>query len=205
MLTLISILVATALLSPDVSAALVRLQEQDSTQVMTISGVSMPRQIQIEGQDLVLNGMALRKKAVFKVYVAGLYLPAPDSVAEQILDTDGPRRLVMQFLRGVDAKKMCDAWNDGLKNNTPDASDALKEQFATLCGWMEDVEKREQFVFTYLPGTGTIVEVKGVTKGTLEGKEFADALFKAWIGPKPGPGEGFKKRLLGRERSGEAA
>ena len=28
-------------------------------------------------------------------------------------------------------------------------------------------------------------------------KEFADALFKSWIGPKPGPGEGFKKNLMG--------
>jgi hypothetical protein len=42
------------------------------------------------------------------------------------------------------------------------------------------------------------VDVKGVTKGTIPGKPFADGLFKAWIGPKPGPGEGFKKQLLGQ-------
>jgi hypothetical protein len=34
-------------------------------------------------------------------------------------------------------------------------------------------------------------------KGTIAGKDFADALFKAWIGPKPGPGEGFKNDLMG--------
>lgn len=168
---------------------------QDST--MTNNNVTLPRRIQVEGHDMVLNGMALRKKAIFKVYVAGLYLPAPNRSAESILEADAPRRIVLQFLRGVDAKRMCDAWDDGLKNNTPNASADLKARFETLCGYMEDIEKGQQFVFTYLPGIGTRVVVKGNVKGTIEGKEFADALFKSFIGPKPGPGEGFKRQLLG--------
>ncbi|MGH7702987.1 MAG: chalcone isomerase family protein [Gemmatimonadales bacterium] len=170
---------------------------QDSTQTATLNDVTMPRQIEVEGQSLVLNGMALRKKAIFKVYVAGLYLPAKATDAEQVLAADAPRRLVMQFLRGVGANKMCNAWNEGLEANTPNASEALKAQYVTLCGWMEDIDKGEQFVFTYVPGQGTTVEVKGNTQGRLEGKEFADALFKSWIGPKPGPGEDFKRKLLG--------
>ena len=48
------------------------------------------------------------------------------------------------------------------------------------------------------PSRGARVEVNGRPKGTLEGKAFADALFKLWIGPKPGPGEDFKQCLLGR-------
>ena len=32
-----------------------------------------------------------------------------------------------------------------------------------------------------------------------QGKTFADALFACWIGPEPGPGEGFKEDLLGIE------
>jgi len=103
----------------------------------------------------------------------------------------------MQFVHDVDKGKMCNAWNEALANNTPDASAELKAQFETLCGYMEDIKKGEQFAFTYLPGEGTRVQVKGAAKGTIEGKAFADALFKAWIGPKPGPGEGFKKQLLG--------
>jgi hypothetical protein len=92
---------------------------------------------------------------------------------------------------------MCDALNDGLKDNTPNASAQLRGQFTTLCGFFEEVRKGEQFVFSYLPGQGTIVEVKGSRKGLVEGKGFADALFRAWIGPRPGPGEDFKKKLLG--------
>jgi hypothetical protein len=195
--TLFMLLIAANVALPEAKGALVGLAGQDTAQTATLSGVAMPRQFQVQGQDLVLNGMALRKKSIFKVYVAGLYLPSKSSDADQILAQDGPRHLRMQFLRGVGAEKMCEAWNDGLEANTPDASAALKAQFATLCSWMEDVEKGEQFVFTYLPDEGTRVEVRASAKGTLEGKEFADALFKAWIGPKPGPGEGFKRDLLG--------
>jgi hypothetical protein len=50
--------------------------------------------------------------------------------------------------------------------------------------------------FTYVPGEGTTVEVKGEEKGTIEGKEFADALFASWIGEHPATGK-LKKGLLG--------
>jgi hypothetical protein len=165
---------------------------------MTMNDVTLPTRVEVEGQALVLNGMALRKKAIFKVYVAGLYLAQKSDNAEAILSADSPRRIVLQFLRGVSANQMCGALNDGLKDNTPNASAQLKQQFTTLCGFFEEIKKGEQFVFTYLPGRGTTVEVKGARKGAIEGKEFADALFRAWIGPKPGPGEDFKKKLLGR-------
>ncbi len=146
---------------------------------------------------LVLNGMALRKVAFIKVYVAGLYLPEKATDGAAVLAGDTPRHLVMHWLRGGGKDKICDAWYEGLEANTPGASSDLKAQFDTLCEWMADAEKKDQFVFTYIPGTGTEVSVKGQSKGTLEGKAFADALFASWIGAKPGPGEGFKKALLG--------
>lgn len=163
----------------------------------TYNDVKLPGTVQVAGHTLVLNGVALRKKAVFKVYVAGLYLLAKSNDADAVLAADAPRRLVMQFLRDVGKDKMCEAWDEALANNTPNASAQLKAEFVTLCGYMEDIKKEQQFVFTYVPGTGTEVSVAGVAKGTIAGKDFADALYKAWIGPKPGPGEGFKKNLMG--------
>jgi hypothetical protein len=35
-----------------------------------------------------------------------------------------------------------------------------------------------------------------VEKGKIGDKAFSDAMLRTWIGPKPGPGEGFKKNLL---------
>ena len=198
MTTLASLLLAARILAaPGSPPALPVPAPQDSGASVTRDGVTLPTQIDVDGHALVLNGTATRKKFIVKVYVAGLYLPARETDAERILGADEPRHLVMQFVHDVDKKKMCDAWNEGLEKNTPDASSELKAQFETLCSYMEDIKKGEQFVFTYLPGTGMRVSVKGVEKGTIEGKEFADALFKVWIGPHPGPGEGFKKGLLG--------
>jgi chalcone isomerase-like protein len=195
MITLACVVVTTGLLSP--GATIVESLLQDTSQTVVRDGVTLPRRIQAGGRELHLNGTATRKKFIVKVYVAGLYLPVRETDADKILAADEPRHLVMQFVHNVDKGKMCNAWNEALANNTPDASAELKAQFETLCGYMEDIRKGEQFVFSYLPGEGTHIEVKGVTKGTIEGKPFADALFKAWIGPKPGPGEGFKKQLLG--------
>ena len=59
----------------------------------TYKGVTMEDSIEIDGQTLVLNGMALRKKFIFKVYVAGLYLPQKETDAKKILGADGMRHL----------------------------------------------------------------------------------------------------------------
>ncbi len=163
-----------------------------------LKGVTLPDSVTIDGQDLVLNGMALRKKFVFKVYVAGLYVPQKETEGKKILTADQPRRTVMHFLRSVGTKKLNNAWYEGLEANTPGHSQALKKQFDTMCSWMEDVKEGDQIIFTYINGKGTEVSVKGKVKGTLEGKAFADAIFACWIGAKPGPGKGFKEDLLGK-------
>jgi hypothetical protein len=163
----------------------------------TLKGITLPDTLTIDGQTLVLNGMALRKKVIFKVYVAGLYLPAKEKNSETILAADQTRCTVMHFLRSVDAGKISEAWFDGLQANTPNHSPELKKLFDTLAGLMEDLQEGDKLVFTYRPGTGTEVKVKGKIKGTLGDKAFADALFACWIGKKPGPGEVFKNDLLG--------
>jgi len=161
-----------------------------------LAGVTMPDAVEVGDQSLVLNGMGLRKKAIIKVYVAGLFLTEKTNDAAAILAADTARRTAMEFRFGVSADKMCDAWKEGLEKNTADPSDELKAKFDTLCGYQADMEKGEMMVYTYVPGEGTAVEIKGEAKGTIEGKDFADALFSCWIGPEP-PGAAFKKGLLG--------
>lgn len=162
-----------------------------------LKGVKMDDTISIEGKTLVLNGMALRKKFIFKVYVAGLYLEQKEKDAKKILKEDKTRRVIMHFVRSVGKGKINDAWYEGLEDNTPNYTKELKAKFDKMCSMMEDMEDGGRIVFTYIPSKGTIVEVNGKNKGTIEGKDFADALFACWIGPEPGPGEGFKEDLLG--------
>lgn len=163
-------------------------------------GVTMPDRIMAGERSLVLNGMALRKKMIFKVYVAGLYLTGECRDAEKILQADSPMRMVMHFLRKVGREKINDAWIEGLQANTPDAGEDLQRDFSTLCGYMKDVRDGDRIVFTYVPGTGTEVAVGQEVQGVIPGREFAVALFSCWIGPSPGPGEDFKQALLGLPR-----
>lgn len=160
-----------------------------------LGGVTMPDTASVNGKTLVLNGMGLRKKAMIKVYVAGLYLTQKMQGTKAIIASDTERRLVMTFVRNVDKGKICDAWNEGLEKNTADPTAELKAKFETLCGYMENGVSGNGYVFTYIPGTGTQVEVNGANKGTIAGKDFADALFRCWIGANP-PSEDFKAGLV---------
>jgi len=187
MLLLLSLLLAAEPVTMPVSAP-------DTSR--TVNGVVLQENVTVDGKTLTLNGAALRKKAIFKVYVAALYVLTKSQSADAILEEDEPRRMEMHFVRGVGKNKICEGWEDGLKDNTPDASEELKKEFADLCGLMEDIKDGQAMTFTYVPGNGTTITVAGAEKGTVGGRDFANALLRCWIGPKPGPGEGFKKNLL---------
>lgn len=163
----------------------------------TVAGVKVDDTVTVNNQKLVLNGAALRKKFVVKVYVGSLYLSQKQTSAAAILAADAPRRQVMHFLYDVDREKMVEAWQEGLRDNTPNASPEVKTAFQTLSSWMEDMKEGQRIVLTYVPGIGTTVEVNGKNKGTLGGKAVSDAILNTWIGPKPGPGADFRKGVLG--------
>jgi hypothetical protein len=183
---------------PKLTATLLSLAIAIPALALTVAGVNLDDHITVNGQTLVLNGAGLRKKLFIKVYVGGLYIGAKNSNPQTITGTDSPRRMVMHFLYSVSKNQMCDAWNEGLEQNTKNPSAEVKSGFNTLCSWMEPIPKGNRLVLTYVPGTGTTVEVNGKMKGTLPGKATADAILATWIGPDPAPGQDFKNAVLGK-------
>ncbi len=169
-----------------------------AAEARTVAGVNLPESVTVNNQTLVLNGASIRKKLFIKVYVGALYLTAKQKDAAGVITPDSPRRMLLHFLYGVSKDQISEAWEEGLRDNTPNASAEVKANFTKLVSWMEPIDKGKQLVFTYVPGSGTIVEVNGVAKGTLPGKATADAILATWIGPKPGPGDDFKKEVLGQ-------
>src|SRR5262249_3272524 len=169
-----------------------------AAEARTIAGVNLAESVTVNNQTLVLNGASIRKKLFIKVYVGGLYLAAKQSDPVAVMSADNARRMVMHFVFGASKSQISEAWDEGLRDNTPNASAEVKANFAKLTSWMEAIDSGKELVLTYVPGSGTIIEVNGVAKGTLPGKATADAILATWIGPKPGPGEGFKKEVLGK-------
>jgi hypothetical protein len=163
----------------------------------TLNGVTMPDAVQARGFPLVLNGMGVRTKLGFKIYVAGLYLQQKSSDADAIVKSDAPKRILMQFTHGASKGQMADAFNDAFNDNAPDARNALKTDVDHFLGQLDTVHTGDQMMFTYIPGTGTIFLMNGGEKLTVPGLPFAQLLFSVWLGPKP-PNPDLKKGLLGQ-------
>ena len=163
----------------------------------SLAGVTMPDTMPVGGKTLKLNGLGLRTKLFFKIYVGGLYLENPTHDATQAVSSEEVKRVAMHFLyKKVTQKQLVDAWDEGFEQNAGVLSPELKQKIAQLESWMADVASGHEIVFTYEPGAGTRVEVAGQAKGTIPGADFMRALWKVWLGEHP-PTADLKKGMLG--------
>ena len=162
----------------------------------TLAGVALPDSVTVGNQTLVLNGMGVRTKLFVKVYVGGLYLEKKSTDANAVVQADAGKRIVLQFVRDVSRDQMTEAFDESLKANGGAKAGALKSEIAQFLGALEPLKTGEQFVVTYVPGTGTTVSVRGKDKLTIPGLPFGQLVFSMWLGPKPPNGD-LKKGLLG--------
>ncbi len=161
-----------------------------------LKGVEMPISMELDGKNLELNGMGLRTKVVFKVYIAGLYLEKSSSDGMAIAASEQIKRIELVFLRSVNGPEVAEAIAKGFAANAGDALPALKDRVAKFKTLIPDVKKGDKLVFIYRPGAGLEAQANGKTTGTIEGKDFADALFRVWLGEHPAD-KALKTGLLG--------
>jgi len=64
---------------------------------------------------------------------------------------------------------------------------------------MSPMEDGDRMIFTYRPGRGLEVTVKGVSKGTISGSDFARVFFSIWLGDDP-PNDGPREGPLGLDQ-----
>jgi hypothetical protein len=160
-----------------------------------VSGVRMPEVVSVAGRDLRLNGMGMRKMHIFfEVYVVGLYLEKPTNDARAAITTDEAKRIVLVVLRDVSREQFVQAVEKGIMRNSGPAMPTLRARLDRLEKALPALQKGNVLEFTYLPGAGTLVRGQG-REMTIPGKDFADALFSVWLGPKP-ISEALKRQLL---------
>lgn len=160
--------------------------------------VRMPDQINVAGQQLVLNGMGIREATVFNVdvYVAGLYLVRRSSDGNAIAASTEHKRLVLHFVRDVDRDDLTNAWTEGFRRNAGGNLGALQARINRLNSWMPAATSGMELTFTYLPGAGVRVHVGSSARGIIEGDDFARVFFSIWLGAHP-PNTGLRRGLLG--------
>lgn len=165
-----------------------------------VAGVKVPDSVTVAGQELRLNGAALRQKLIFKIYVAGLYLPAKQTAAAQALASPGAKRISMTLMRDLTAPQLIEALGDGLRqNHTAAEFEKLKPGIETLNRIMTSIgEAKSGSVITldFVPASGTQVALNGAVQGTVPGEELYRALMRIWLGDDP-VDAGMKKALLG--------
>jgi Chalcone isomerase-like len=170
-------------------------------QPVEMEGQKFEPTVQVGGQTLNLNGVGLRRRAIFKVYVAGLYVPQKSTNASALISDKGPRRVALRMLRDVDADSFIDSFNDGLKNNLSEAQlAALKPQTDALTATLKSIgeaKKGDAINFDYTPDGGTRISVNGQPRGNaIPGADFFAAVLRIWLGDKPAD-ESLKKGMLG--------
>jgi hypothetical protein len=183
------------------AAGLLAFGQAQAQQAVEMEGQKFEPTVAVGGQNLSLNGVGLRKRVFIKVYVAGLYVGQKSANAAAIVNDKGARRISLRMLRDLGAQSFIDAFNEGLKNNTPEAQlNAMKPQVDALVATLKSIgEAKEGDVinFDFTPDGGTRITVNGQPKGSpIPGADFFAAVLRIWLGDKPAD-ETLKKGMLG--------
>lgn len=167
-----------------------------------VGGVKLEDSTDVRGNKLVLNGAGIRYKAVFKVYSAGLYLGKKASTPEEVLAAPGAKRLSITMLREIDSNELGKLFTRGVQDNAPKTEMSKLVPGLIKMGQIFSDQKRlmtgDVFMIDWIPGTGTVITVKGVPQGDpFKEPEFFNALMRIWLGPQPADWK-LKDALLGK-------
>ncbi len=171
-------------------------------QPVTVSGVKFDDNSDVRGSKVQLNGAGVRYKAIFKVYAAGLYLPKKADTTDAVLAMPGAKRMSITMLREIDSGELGKLFSRGIEDNMEKAAfSKLVPGVMRMSQIFFDTKKLnagDNFMIEWVPGTGTIITVKGVQQGEpFKEPEFYSALLRIWLGPNPADWK-LKDALLGR-------
>ena len=166
---------------------------------LTVDKISFDDKTNVDGKELVLNGVGIRKATFLriKVYYGGLYIAQKTDTAFKFLTTTDPKQIVMHFVRDVGVKDLKKAYTEGFENaNSKNANykELLPklEQFKSL---LADTAKDERIVVTF-HADGVTFTAKGKESAKIAGADFSQALLSVWF--VNAADENLEKGLLGK-------
>jgi len=143
-----------------------------------------------------LLGAGLARFMVYKIIAVGLYVEEEASSID--VNNDIYKRIDVEYFSKVSRKNLIKTTNKGISDNVNHTVlKELQERIDQVNSYFEDVEAGDRYTFSYRPGVGTEIALNGKSLGTIEGIDFANALFSIYIGNKP-IDERIKRSLLER-------
>jgi hypothetical protein len=168
---------------------------------MEVAGVSMPDSAVVSDESLLLNGMGVRYRAVFRVYVAGLYLPKKAQDPKEVLNMRGAKRLHAVMLRDVEGDTLGRLLMQGIRDNASKEETQrhstsifkLGQAFATR----KKLSTKESFSINFDVQKGPQIFLNNKPLGDpLNDPAFNSVFLKVWLGDRPAD-EFLKRGLLG--------
>jgi len=165
----------------------------------TLNGVTLPARITQGKTELIYNGGGIRKKMFFKIYVAGLYLPAKNKNGNEIVNADKSVCVRLQITSSVvSSENMSESIREGFATSTKGNTAPIQAKIDAFINTFtkEEIKEGNVFELCYLPGEGVKSFKNGKLVSTVEGMDFKKALFGIWLSDTP-VDEDLKKALLG--------
>ena len=172
------------------------------SQAVTVADVKYEPTQTLGDSTVQLNGAGVRYKAVFKVYTAGLYLEKKASTPQEVASQRGPKRLSITMLREIDSTELGKLFSRGMEDNMDRAAFSRIVlgvlRMSQIFSDHKKLQAGDQFMIDWIPGTGTVITVKGKVQGEpFKEPEFFNALLGIWLGNLPADFK-LKDALLGK-------
>lgn len=165
-----------------------------------VAGIDIAENISFSEQStkLKLNGVGIRTKFIFDIYIGSLYLGEKSNKPEEIYTMHGEKRISMHFLYDeIEKAKLVTGWNTGFENNlSSNDLTKFKQQIDQFNNLFVMAKKNDVINLNFTPTTGTHVVINGNILGLVEGDDFFIALLKIWLGAKPADSD-LKQAMLG--------
>ena len=165
---------------------------------VTVEGIHIADKATVGEQTLILNGAGVRTKFFFDIYIGALYLPTKTKSAEQAINMEGHKRVLMHFLYDeVSRDKLVTGWTTGFEKNSKTNLSDLQSRLNQFNNFFQDMKKGDEVVFDFFQTGVTTVMINGKTAGSIEGSDFQKALLMVWLGKEPADDD-LKEAMLGQ-------
>ena len=162
------------------------------------SATEIPKTIEFQEIQLVLNGKGTRVIFFMKVYEGSLYLKAKSSDAVKIINSNKPMAVRIDVTSEmVTADAMKKALNDGLAKSTNNNTDNILNEMKQLSASFDSaVSTGDFYEFIYIPEIGTHVLKNSELTEIIPGLDFKKAFFGIFLSNNPIQ-KNLKKAMLG--------
>ncbi len=165
---------------------------------VTLNKVTLPATMSVGQADLTLNGGGIRKKLIFKLYTAGLYVPTKTKDGNAVINSKEASAIRLAITSSmINSDNMSEAILEGFEKSTNNNLAPIQAKIDELLNTFtkESIDVGNVFDITYVPGEGVKTYKDGNLKSTIEGEAFKKALFGIWLSDNPVDAN-LKKGLL---------